>query len=80
MKLGFGTIATMSALVLGLVIGSAKGTFDTLNSGLTRNSSKIILLDSTLAHYRRKTKDRLFRGLIKISSAPLLNALSYLGQ
>ncbi len=57
MKLGIGMIATMAAVVLGLVIGSAKSTFDTLNSGLTQNSSKIILLDRTLSRYGPKTKE-----------------------
>jgi len=57
MKLGTGMIATMAAVVLGLLIGSGKGTFDTLNNGLMQNSSKIILLDRTLARYGPETKE-----------------------
>ena len=57
MKLGTGMIATMAAVVLGLLIGSAKGTFDTLNSGLMNNGSKIILLEHTLASYGPETKE-----------------------
>ncbi len=57
MKLGIGMIATMAAIVLGLLIGSAKSTFDMLNSGLMQNGSKIILLDRTLARYGPETKE-----------------------
>jgi hypothetical protein len=50
-KLGIGIIATLSALVLGLLVSSAKGTFDTLNAGLVKVSANAILLDRVLAHY-----------------------------
>jgi hypothetical protein len=57
MKLGIGMIATMAALVLGLLIASAKGTFDTVNSGLRQTASKIILLDRTMARYGPETRE-----------------------
>ncbi len=50
-KLGIGMIATMAALVLGLLIASAKGNFDTMSSEVKQISSRVILLDRTLAHY-----------------------------
>ncbi len=50
-KLGVGLIATMAALVLGLLIASAKTSFDTQNNELTEMSSRIILLDRVLAQY-----------------------------
>jgi hypothetical protein len=50
-KLGMGLIATMAALVLGLLIASAKSSFDTQNAELTDMSSKVVLLDRMLAHY-----------------------------
>jgi hypothetical protein len=50
-KLGMALIATMAALVLGLLIASAKSSFDTQNNELTEMSSKIVLLDRVLAHY-----------------------------
>lgn len=50
-KLGIGIIATLSALVMGLLVSSAKGTFDTLNAGLVKVSANAILLDRVLAHY-----------------------------
>lgn len=57
MKLGMGLIATMSALVLGLLIASAKGAYDTQRNELTQMSAGVILLDRVLAHYGPETKD-----------------------
>jgi hypothetical protein len=56
-KLGMGLVATMAALVLGLLIASAKGSFDTQSNELTDMSSKVILLDRVLAHYGPEAKD-----------------------
>ena len=56
-KLGMGLVATMAALVLGLLIASAKGSFDTQSSELTDMSSRIILLDRVLAHYGPEAED-----------------------
>ena len=55
MKMGNGVVATMAALVLGLLVSSAKGTFDTMNSGLKQTATKIFLLDRTLAQYGPET-------------------------
>jgi hypothetical protein len=57
MKLGTGMIATMAALVLGLLIGSAKGTFDTINNGLKQTAAKVFLLDHTMAQYGPETRE-----------------------
>ena len=51
MKPGAGIIGTITALVLGLLVSSAKGTFDTINDGIKQSSAKIILLDRILAQY-----------------------------
>jgi hypothetical protein len=56
-KLGMGLIGTMTALVLGLLIASAKSSFDAQRSGLTQLSANIIVLDRTLAHYGNESKD-----------------------
>jgi hypothetical protein len=56
-KLGAGMIATLSALILGLLVSSAKGTFDTMGSEITLAASKIVLLDRALANYGPATKD-----------------------
>ena len=49
LKLATGVIATMAALVLGLLISSAKGSFDTVNHELVQNAARVIQLDRTLA-------------------------------
>lgn len=67
MKLGTGMIATMAALVLSLLIGSAKGTFDTMNNGLKQTGVKLSLLDHAMAQYGPETseaRDILRRSLI----------------
>lgn len=50
-KLLAGMLATITALVLGLLVSSAKSTFDTINEGLRQVSAKTILLDRILAQY-----------------------------
>jgi hypothetical protein len=57
MKLGTGMIATLAALILGLLTSSAKGTFDTINSIVKQTGSKVILLDRTMARYGPETKE-----------------------
>jgi hypothetical protein len=56
-KLGVALIATMSALVLGLLIASAKSAFDTRSNQVVQASADIILLDRVLARYGPETKD-----------------------
>ncbi len=55
-KLGAGMIATLSALVLGLLVSSAKSTFDTMNAEITQGAAKIIYLDRVLADYGPESK------------------------
>jgi hypothetical protein len=55
-RIAMGLVATMTALVLGLLISSAKSSFGALSSEITGTSSKIILLDRTLADYGVETK------------------------
>lgn len=62
-KLGMGIIATMSALVLGLLVASAKNSYDTESRGLTEMSAKVILLDRILAHYGPEAQEA--RDLLK---------------
>lgn len=50
-KLGIGLIGTMAALVLGLLVSSAKESYDTQRSELTQMSANLILLDRLLVHY-----------------------------
>lgn len=56
-KLVMGLIGTMAALVLGLLIATAKGTYDTQTSHVTQLSAGIIELDRILANYGPETKE-----------------------
>ncbi|MFM0055955.1 hypothetical protein PQR64_10055 [Paraburkholderia phytofirmans] len=56
-KLATGLVATMAALVLGLLISSAKGSFDTMNNELLHSAAEIIRLDRVLAHYGPETQE-----------------------
>jgi hypothetical protein len=69
-KLGMGLIGTMTALVLGLLIASAKSSFDTQRNGLSQLSANIILLDRALAHYGPESKDA--RDMLHASVADML--------
>jgi len=54
-KLGSGLLATLSALILGLLVSSAKSSFDTMNSEITQSAAKIVYLDRVLADYGPET-------------------------
>ena len=55
-KLATGLIATMSALVLGLLVSSAKGTFDAANTELEGAAAKVVQFDRLLARYGTDTQ------------------------
>lgn len=50
-KLGVGMIATLAALVLGLLVNSAKNSLDVLNNGFVNSGAKIVQLDQALERY-----------------------------
>src|SRR5215470_4037727 len=50
-KLVAGLLATLSALVLGLLIASAKGSFDALSDALKQSAAKVIVIDRLLGQY-----------------------------
>lgn len=56
-KLGAGLIATMAALVLGLLVSSSKNAYDTVNNGLIQMSAKVIMLDRLLAQYGPESRE-----------------------
>jgi len=56
-KLAMGTIATMTAVILGLLVASAKGYYDNQSRELTEMSARIVVLDRILAHYGPEAKD-----------------------
>ena len=53
-KLVTGLVATLSALVLGLLIASAKSTFDTVDDDFRQVAVKVIVLDRVLKALRRR--------------------------
>src|SRR3954453_15589548 len=70
-KLGVAVIATMSALVVSLMLASAKGSFDTRSREFMQMSADLILLDRLLAHYGPQTKE--VRDLLRRSVAEALD-------
>src|ERR1700739_1503554 len=51
LQLSVGLVGTMAALLLGLLVASAKKSYDTRNTELTQMAADAILLDRALAHY-----------------------------
>lgn len=50
-KLSMGLVATMTALVLGLLVASAKGSYDVERANIINMAAKLIMLDRLLGHY-----------------------------
>ena len=55
-RLGIGLVATMTALLLGLVTAAARGTFDAQDAALRNAAANILTLDRLLARYGPETK------------------------
>jgi len=55
MRLGMGLVATMTALLLGLVTASARSAFDSQDAMLRAAASNILALDRLLARYGSET-------------------------
>ena len=56
-KLGIGLVGTMAALVLGLLVSSAKSSYDAQSTELTQLSASVMVLDRALAHYGPETQE-----------------------
>src|SRR6202140_321373 len=54
-RLGTGLIGTIAALVLGLLIASAKSSYDTQSTQIKQMTANIVLLDQILAQYGPET-------------------------
>lgn len=65
-KLTMGLIGTMAALLLGLLVASAKSSYDARSTELTQMSASFVLLDRVLAHYGPETNSarELLRGSV----------------
>jgi hypothetical protein len=56
-RLGAGLMATVAALVLGLMIASAKNSYDTQAANVRQLTANLILLDELLEQYGPETED-----------------------
>jgi Protein of unknown function (DUF4239) len=55
-RLATGLVVTMSALVLGMLVSSAKNSYDTQKTDMMQMAAKVVLLDNMLAHYGPETQ------------------------
>ncbi|HEY7205014.1 MAG TPA: hypothetical protein VIA61_11990 [Methylomirabilota bacterium] len=72
-KLGMGLLATMAALVLGLLISSAKGSYDRQSGEVAQLAANVTLLDRVLAHYGPEARDE--RSLLRRSVARVIDQM-----
>jgi len=56
-NVAIGLIATLSAIVLGLLVASAKTAFDTRNDEIKQSAARLVVLDRTLRQYGAETND-----------------------
>jgi hypothetical protein len=77
-RLGMGLVGTTVALVLGLLVGSAKNFYETQNSEMTEIAANVILLDRILAHYGPEAKEA--RDLLRSSVASQVDQKSNLDE
>jgi hypothetical protein len=73
MKMGTGLIATISALVLGLLIASAKSSYDGQKTGYQQMAANFVLLDRRLAQYGPEAKPA--RDLLRRAVSTLIDRL-----
>ena len=73
-KVVAGLIATLAALVLGLLVASAKSSFDSINDGFRKSATRVVMLDRALAQYGPETKD--LREVLKATYAARIDQLS----
>ena len=72
-KLGMGLIATIAALVLGLLIATAKSSYETQDAAVKHTAARVLLLDHMLANYGPETKEA--RELLRRTMALRLEAV-----
>jgi hypothetical protein len=70
-KLSVGLIGTMAALLLGLLVASAKSSYDARRNELTELAANTILLDRALAHYGPPAAE--VRGILKIAISRMID-------
>jgi hypothetical protein len=70
-RLGTGVLATLTALVLGLLVASAKSNYDRVSDDVTKGAVSILLLDRTLAQYGEET--RAARAELRVAVTAMVN-------
>jgi hypothetical protein len=56
-KLVLGIVGTMTGMVLGLLVASAKSSFDRQRDGVAQLAANVVVLDRGLAHYGPETRE-----------------------
>jgi hypothetical protein len=77
-RLGTGLVGTIAALVLGLLIASAKSSYDTQNSQVRQITANIILVDLLLEQYGSEA--RMARDLLRRAVSPLVDRIWHEGS
>jgi hypothetical protein len=72
-KVGMGLVATMAALVLGLLVASTKGAYDTQKSEVAQMAAKIVFLDRVLANYGSESAES--RDLLRRTVGSAINRM-----
>jgi hypothetical protein len=72
-RVGMGLVATMTALLLGLLIASAKGSYDTQRSQVILLAGKAGYLERVLTVYGAETAE--VRSILRVSSESLIQKL-----
>lgn len=77
-KLTMGVVATLAALVLGLLVASAKGTYDARESEINQITAYVILLDNLLAKYGEEAQSA--RATLRRAIPPVVDRIWREGQ
>jgi len=72
-RLCTGVIATLAALVLGLLVASAKANYDRVSDEVTQAAAATVLLDRTLAQFGPQTKEA--RSLLRTAVASVVDTV-----
>lgn len=56
-KLVIGIVGTMTGMVLGLLVASAKSSFDSQRDGVAQLAANVVVLDRALAHYGAESQE-----------------------
>lgn len=56
-KMVIGIVGTMTGMVLGLMVASAKSSFDNQRDGVAQLAANVVVLDRALAHYGTDSKE-----------------------